>query len=374
LEYQLWDTLQAFASSLSGSLSTKAVLEGIGVGNSDSTPLAATLMWLIKDGTGMVGRIVFAWSKGTELDSDCKQWRLFADLLNDCALTLELCAPYAVSVIGASNQEITALLCVSGIAKSIVGVAGGATRAALTQHQARQSNLADVSAKDGSQETLVNLAALLTSLWLLPLLNDSDRLTWMAFLFFTVLHIFANYRAVKALHFETLNRSRFLILLKYYATTKIVKSVQETNNLEPVFSNFTSNKEENMCGYKIFLGKSIKSANHVGIEETLQNYSKKNYAFITDTCNKAIYIIYRKECCPEEMLESYFYAVLSAMLASNKVTHLDGKSNPDIKDILKDMSSGKGIYSWTDFQKALMEKGWNLQHCLLSPSEWKASW
>jgi len=74
-----------------------------------------------------------------------------------------------------------------------------------------------------------------------------------------------------------------------------------------------------MCGYKIFLGKSIKSANHVGIEETLQNYSKKNYAFITDTCNKAIYIIYRKECCPEEMLESYFYAVLSAMLASNKV-------------------------------------------------------
>jgi len=49
---------------LSGSLSTKAVLEGIGVGNSDSTPLAATLMWLIKDGTGMVGRIVFAWSKG----------------------------------------------------------------------------------------------------------------------------------------------------------------------------------------------------------------------------------------------------------------------------------------------------------------------
>jgi len=244
LEYQLWDTLQAFASSLSGSLSTKAVLEGIGVGNSDSTPLAATLMWLIKDGTGMVGRIIFAWSKGTALDADCKQWRLFADLLNDCALTLELCAPYAISMIGASNQEVTALLCVSGIAKSIVGVAGGATRAALTQHQARQSNLADVSAKDGSQETLVNLAALLTSLWLLPLLNDSERFTWIAFIFFTALHIFANYRAVKAVRFETLNRSRFLILLNYYATTKTVRSIQETNHLEPVFSNFTSNSYE----------------------------------------------------------------------------------------------------------------------------------
>ena len=35
--------------------------------------------------------------------------------------------------------------------KAVVGVAGGATRAALTQHQARRNNMADVSAKDGSQ-------------------------------------------------------------------------------------------------------------------------------------------------------------------------------------------------------------------------------
>lgn len=35
--------------------------------------------------------------------------------------------------------------------QSIVGVAGGATRAALTVHQARRDNMADVSAKDGSQ-------------------------------------------------------------------------------------------------------------------------------------------------------------------------------------------------------------------------------
>lgn len=32
-----------------------------------------------------------------------------------------------------------------------MGVAGGATRAALTVHQARRDNMADISAKDGSQ-------------------------------------------------------------------------------------------------------------------------------------------------------------------------------------------------------------------------------
>jgi len=37
------------------------------------------------------------------------------------------------------------------ISQSIVGIAGGATRAALVQHQARRDNMADVAAKDSSQ-------------------------------------------------------------------------------------------------------------------------------------------------------------------------------------------------------------------------------
>lgn len=43
------------------------------------------------------------------------------------------------------------VLCVFVSPQSIVGVAGGATRAALTVHQARRNNMADISAKDGSQ-------------------------------------------------------------------------------------------------------------------------------------------------------------------------------------------------------------------------------
>lgn len=58
--------------------------------------------------------------------------------------------------------------------QAIVGCAGGATRAALTQHQARRNNMADVSAKDGSQETLVNLTALLFSLVLIPAVTSNQ--------------------------------------------------------------------------------------------------------------------------------------------------------------------------------------------------------
>ena len=63
---------------------------------------------------------------------------------------------------------ITLVFCCSSVARSLVGVAGGGTRAAITQHQARKNNSADVSAKDGSQETFVNLMSLLVCLMLLP--------------------------------------------------------------------------------------------------------------------------------------------------------------------------------------------------------------
>ena len=46
--------------------------------------------FLHQDGTSMCGRIGFAWWNGAQLDSDAKQWRLFADVLNDAAIFLEL--------------------------------------------------------------------------------------------------------------------------------------------------------------------------------------------------------------------------------------------------------------------------------------------
>lgn len=63
-EYQVWDTCQAFCSSISGTLAMQAVMQGIGVGSETATPVAAAIAWLMKDGTGMVGSILFAWSKG----------------------------------------------------------------------------------------------------------------------------------------------------------------------------------------------------------------------------------------------------------------------------------------------------------------------
>ena len=40
--------LQAFCSSITGTLATLAILKGVGVGDSSATPLAATVTWMLK--------------------------------------------------------------------------------------------------------------------------------------------------------------------------------------------------------------------------------------------------------------------------------------------------------------------------------------
>lgn len=229
LEYQVWDTVQAFASSVTGSLATAAVLEGVGVGDAAATPLAATLTWILKDGAGMVGRILFAALVGTSLDHDCKRWRMFADITNDLVMLIELLARFL------PRPLVLPVLCLAGVGRSLVGVAGGATKAAVAQHQALNSNMADLAAKDGSQETLVNLVALCLNLVLLPLVSGDLWLTGCLFVILTLLHIYANYRAVSCLVFSTLNSARLKIAVDCWRKNGKVLQPEEANRLEPVF-------------------------------------------------------------------------------------------------------------------------------------------
>lgn len=97
---------------------------------------------------------------------DSKKWRLRADILNDIAMGIEIFVLPKFSTIG------TFILCISTCLKAIVGVAGGATRTALTQHHAIRGNLADVASKDSAQETCVNLIASIIGLILLQAIKN----------------------------------------------------------------------------------------------------------------------------------------------------------------------------------------------------------
>lgn len=102
----------------------------------------------------------------SQLDIDSKKWRIRADVLNDIAMAIE------ILVLPHYEAHTTYILCATTSMKAIVGVAGGATRSALTQHHAVRGNLADLTSKDNSQETAVNLIASFFGLYLLSAITS----------------------------------------------------------------------------------------------------------------------------------------------------------------------------------------------------------
>lgn len=362
LHYQFWDTVQAFSSSLSGTLATQASLKGVGVGNQEATVAAATITWLLRDGTGMLGRILFAWQKGSKLDSEAKKWRLFADGLNDIAMFMEILAPHFPAF-------FTLIVCTAGVFKSIVGVAGGATRAALTVHQARRDNMADISAKDGSQETLVNLAGLLISLILIPLVTDNPVLTLSLFFLFTVLHLFANYKAVRSVVMETFNEARLSIVLQRYIQDKQILSPQEANQKEPVLLDF---------------GTTVPIKLGVRLQDVVRSPEELNLAlqgngmpYLIGIRNGCVCVCLGPEASVQDELRAVCQALwLSGTLGSPTPRETTQSTKANLQSHWEMVHESHKLMDaiFSQFLEGAEAAGWDVKRTLLDWDEWRVEW
>src|SRR4051794_10293325 len=73
-QFQLWDTIQAMCSYLRGMLCTHAVLTGLGVGDVAASATSATLNWVLRDGVGMFGGLLFAWWGAERFGASLRSW------------------------------------------------------------------------------------------------------------------------------------------------------------------------------------------------------------------------------------------------------------------------------------------------------------
>ena len=203
LPFQCWDSVQGLCSYVRGTVASAAVLQGVGVGDAGATPLSAAVIFMARDLTGHLGGLLFSGLLGTRLDADAKQWRLTADVANNIGLLLNM-ASAAVP-----RSAFVPLILLASLAHAITGVAGGATRAALTSHFACSDNAADVAAKEGAQESAVTLCGMLLGYLCVRLDVKAQR---VLFALLTILHVYANVKAVRTLRLTLLNQERLCLL------------------------------------------------------------------------------------------------------------------------------------------------------------------
>lgn len=73
-------------------LSTQAMLTALGLGTS-AVPAAATINWIIKDGLGMLGGVVYTSVISSFFDSDPKKYRFRAVVALQLATIMEMMTP-----------------------------------------------------------------------------------------------------------------------------------------------------------------------------------------------------------------------------------------------------------------------------------------
>ncbi|KAJ1447479.1 vitamin B6 photo-protection and homoeostasis-domain-containing protein [Pelagophyceae sp. CCMP2097] len=235
VEYQLWDTLQAVCSYIRGIICTSALLEAAGVGSTEANALAAAVFWVVRDGFGMVGSLIFSCFVGTSFDSRVKQWRLFADVINDVGLCLDVLAP----LFKANANALLAVTSIAATCKTMCGTTAGATKSVISAHLATRQNFGDVAAKEGAQETAVTLFGLGCG-WLVlrssGSLETSPLQLRLVFALLTAVHVYANWRGVRCLRLATINATRAHLLIDAFFFDKASISREAVARREAIFS------------------------------------------------------------------------------------------------------------------------------------------
>lgn len=140
LRFQAFNIVQDLSTYLRGILATKAILEGMGVGRDDTTPIAATIMWIMRDGASMMSGLFFTTLMSSDFSRNAKSWRLFGDFIVDVGITLDMLAPLF-------PKHFLLLICLASVAKSLCGISAGAANGAIVEHFSRNNNIAEVLAK-----------------------------------------------------------------------------------------------------------------------------------------------------------------------------------------------------------------------------------
>ncbi|KAL8807686.1 MAG: hypothetical protein Q9223_004253 [Gallowayella weberi] len=205
------------------------VIIGFGVGDASANPTTALLLSIIQESTGRIATIIFADRVGIALEPECKMYRLAADVFNDAAMILDCLSP------ALPRGPRVLLLSSSSMLRALCGVAAGSSKASLSAHFAKWGNLAELNAKDSSQETVISLMGMLVYHRVVVSYVSSPMTTWTCLILLLSIHLAMNRAAVRAVSMHSLNRQRANLVFSTYLGLGKMLDPKEVSLQERIF-------------------------------------------------------------------------------------------------------------------------------------------
>lgn len=226
--FTAWRFAQRCASATIGVFGTTSLLFALGI-RSGRIGEAAVISWVLKDGLGRVGKMLWAGSMGKDFDVDPKRWRFRSALLYAFGNGLEI-----VTQIFPASFLVFATLANS--MKQVSMLTSSATRNAMYRSfGGRSQNIANITAKGEAQIVVADLIGMGCGIRLSKLLGGSRNNILGAYVALTVLDIIGIYMELRQVVFRTLNAERTNILVSRYVRKGTVLSPSDVSPKERIF-------------------------------------------------------------------------------------------------------------------------------------------
>ncbi|OHF03611.1 hypothetical protein CORC01_00930 [Colletotrichum orchidophilum] len=385
-EYQIYDSLQAFAGTIAGMISSRAVWEGLGVGDSLASPTGAMLIQVTRESMGRLATITFAHLFATSIEAECKAYRMACDLLTDLAMVLDCASPYF------PQEARFVVLCLSSVLYAASGVVGNASKSSLSGHFAKWNNLGELNAKDASQETAISLIGMLTGTCLLWFLTN-ETASWIVLFVLLGIHLFLNWKGVRAVHSRQLNRQRANIALSALFSKNEVLTPLKVSRRELIFERrggevfrWNSGPVFGHCKYGVPLKTLLQALAYENYETSFQLSSIDLYTLMdvfqgeeyilwclvsaasNDAASRIKVIVVLKEgVSPRSQLKAWFHGLLLARRLSEQEEIDLVRAGLDQHAMLDHVEESLHIANekYEVYARRLASAGWNIEVPLL---------
>jgi hypothetical protein len=376
LSYCAWSWTQDLTTQLRAVLATQRVLEGVGVGRPGATALSALLNFLCRDGCGMLASLLFTSVAASRFRANVKEWRLFADVMIDVGITLEVLA------VQLPTEWFLPMISVGNMCKAVCGVTAGACGGAINVHWAKGgSDISEIQAKFQAQNTVAGSLGLVCSALFAKYASHVQlHYLWLLYGGLTAVHIFANMQCMRLLAFTTFNTMRLKLVAADFLTKAAVDAYSE-QTLSPAQITL---KEPLFFFHKPMVPTAILPPNipiYFGVSFTeyssrsgltpdelrLQLRSRPPYFVAIGTTNKrqtkpCILVAVSATATDQDQIKAYFHAMLltealASGLRRGDITLADPNDRRRLEMETVTRLDGN---LWKEFQTKCSRAGWDL--------------
>ncbi|XP_078434512.1 root UVB sensitive protein (Protein of unknown function, DUF647) [Wolffia australiana] len=366
--YMTWRALKYFFGGAMSVFTTQSLLNSVGISRNTAASGAVAINWVLKDGAGRVGKMLFA-RQGKKFDYDLKQLRFAGDLLMEIGAGVEL-------VTAAAPHLFLPLACAANVAKNVAAVTSTSTRTPIYKAYAKGENIGDVTAKG---ECVANIADLLGT-GLSILISKKKPSLAMSFALLSCGYLFSSYQEVKSVVLNTLNRARFSVAVESYLKTGLVPSLVEGNYKEHIFDPPWAKNTPVVLGSRF--GEAFQDAD--SFLQVRPLFEEERYIITYNPTKNKVYALLKDKAESDDILKAAFHAhVLHFIFSSNSKQALKKKSKQgrserleafsstpsSIFDLNSHISESCDIVStvYENFKGKAAEQGWVMSESLLNP-------